>query len=81
MATSPRVAFFAAATFALLLAASPSPALPPAVQRDAGDGMMWTTTTVPSAGNGTEETLTQWAERQRFRVGDVLGELYLRTPA
>lgn len=43
------------------------------MQRDVGDGMVWTTT-VPSAGNGTEETLTQWAERQRFHVGDVLGK-------
>jgi hypothetical protein len=73
------LAFFAA-TCALLLAASASPAPlpppPPAEQRDVGDEMGWAmSTAVPSsAGNGTEEMLTQWAERQRFHVGDVLGK-------
>ncbi|CAN6196339.1 unnamed protein product [Urochloa humidicola] len=62
--TSLRLAFLAA-TCALLLAASASP---PDAQRDSGDEM----TVVPPAGNGTEGTLTQWAERQRFHVGDVL---------
>ncbi|CAN6174707.1 unnamed protein product [Urochloa humidicola] len=63
---------FLAATCALLLAASASPPLPPppAAQSDSGDEMGWTV--VPPAGNGTDGTLTQWAERQRFHVGDVL---------
>ncbi|CAL5073767.1 unnamed protein product [Urochloa decumbens] len=62
---------FVAATSALFLVLAASPSPPPAVQPDAG-GETGLSITVPPAGNGTEETLTQWAERQRFHVGDVL---------
>lgn len=77
------VAFFAAATCAALLlaaSASSSPLPPPpagAVQRDVGDDAGYWTETVPPAGDATE-TLSQWAERQRWHVGDVLGKKPLR---
>ncbi|CAL5087804.1 unnamed protein product [Urochloa decumbens] len=74
MASLLRLAFLAA-TCALLLAASASPPLPPppaTPQRDSGDEMGWTVVPPGSNGNGTEGTLTQWAERQHFHVGDIL---------
>ncbi|KAL6655382.1 hypothetical protein ACP70R_006208 [Stipagrostis hirtigluma subsp. patula] len=59
---------FFAASFVVLIAVSVS-SLPPPGVHGVGDERGWT---VPSASGDGTETLSQWATRRRFHVGDVL---------